>query len=168
MATFDITVQIILKPATHAFPANAQGMMKNACRYWPGDILDVYPAEKYATLGDDGNYLLNSPPGHPRFAFVHVKNVPVKFSVDRIKNKLTATVESEGGVENNQQLLRRRGWHIPPSITPVVFKQKLLLEKEATVDFNVAKNYIRKKVITDIFDPEVDNIDTVLIDEDLE
>lgn len=152
----DITLHIIANPATHELEG-----MKAAMRYRRGDILDVYRANKYATLQSDGNYKLNKSPGHPRFVFIHIKNIPDTLDKQKIKAKLIATVDLL------DDTVRRRKWHIPPSILPSAFKQKLLAEKEITVEFATVKAYIRKKLTPIILDPDSDDITTSLTDEDL-
>lgn len=152
----DITLHNIIKPASHALSG-----MRAARRLAPGDIIDVYEATEYATLQADGNYLLDSPPLHDRFGFVHVKHVPNSLSKARIKKKLTEAVEILG------QDVRRKKWHVPPSILPTVIKQKILADKEITVEWSVAKSYIRKKTTPVILDPNQDDISTSLTDGDI-
>jgi len=152
----DITLHIILKPADHALEG-----IRAASRLAKCDIIDVYKAEKYATLQDDGNYLLDSPPLHPRFGFVHIKNVPDILKEINIKNKLLEAVEILG------QPVRRKKWHIPPSILPDVVKKKILTDKEITVQWAIAKSYIRKKTTPVILNPSQDDISGVLTDGDV-
>lgn len=153
----DITLQIIIKPSTHILTG-----MKNAYRYRQGDIIDVYRTSKYATLQADGNYLLNSHIGHERFGFVHIKNIPDTLDRARIKRKLLKRIEIL------DEPVRRCKWHIPPSILPASFKQKLLANKQATVEWTTAKAYIRKKTTPVILDPDQDDITTVLTGGDVE
>lgn len=149
----DITLHIMIKPATHPLPG-----LKGACRIAKGDIIDVYKATKYATLQEDGNYMLDKPPGHERFGFVHIKNVP---NTPSIRNKLISGIDIAG------ESVRQCKWHIPPSMLPNVLKQKLLLEKQITVEWEVAKPYIRKKTVPVILDPSQDDISTSLTDGDI-
>ena len=153
----DLTLHIIISPATHALEG-----MKAASRYRKGDIIDVYKATKFAVLQPDGNYQMQSQMGQSKFAFIHVKNIPNSFDKQKIKSALLPTIKILGG------LVRRRKWHIPPSVLPGVFKQKILTDREVTIEFSIVKPYIRKKTTPVILDPEQDDISTALINGDLE
>lgn len=153
----DITLHIMIKPADHQLDD-----IRAARRYRSGDILDVYLATKYATLQPDGNYLLDKPPGHPRFGFIHIKGVPDTLDKRRIKEKLLSQVT----ILN--ETVRRKEWHIPPEILPQAFKLKLLEDKQVTVNFDTAKAYIRRKTTPVILDPDSDDISTAVTVEDLQ
>lgn len=151
----DITLHIIILPATHPLEG-----MKAARRYRKGDIIDVYLASRFAEL-QGGTYKMQSQMGQPKFAFIHIKNMPDTIDIQKIK---AALLEPVSILEDS---IRRRKWHIPPNILPVAFKRKILEDREATVEFSIAKAYIRKKTTPVILDPEQDDISTVLLDEDL-
>jgi len=153
----DITLHIIINPATH----NLSGMQA-ASRYRKGDIIDVYRATKFAELQGDGNYKMQSQMGNPVFCYIHVKNVPDTLDRQKIKQRLLEPVQVL------EETIRRKNWHIPPSILPAAFKQKLLDDREATIEFSTAKSYIRKKTTPVILDPDQDDISINLIDGDLE
>jgi len=153
----DITLQIIIRPATHALEG-----MEAACRYRTGDIIDVYRANRFAELQEDGNYLMQSQMGNDVFCYIHIKDVPDTLNRQRIKAKLLEPVTIL------DELVRRKMWHIPPSILPVAFRQRLLADREATVTFIQAKNYIRRKTTPVLLDPDQDDITTTLTDGDLE
>lgn len=152
----NITLQILLKVANNPLTG-----VESAFRYKIGDIIDGFKTEKYAALQPDGTYAMQSQMGNPVFAYIHVLNVPDTFNLEKIRHAITSSVEI------TEEPIRRRKWHIPPAILPTAFKQKVLTDREATINFSTAKAYIRKKTTPVVLDASQDDISTSLTDGDL-
>jgi len=152
----DTTLMCIISPAKHKLEG-----MKAAARYQAGDIVDTFMSSKYAKLQPDGTYQMQSQMGQPKFAFIHIKNIPDNVNKQKIKTVLTSELTLLG------ETVRKRRWHIPPSILPTAFKQKLFSTREITVDYVVAKNYIRKKSAPVLLDATKDDISMSLDSKDI-
>ena len=170
----DITLEIMLEPATHDLSYDAD---KNARRFRRGDIFEVHRTTDIATLDGSGDYRLPSI-GTSVFGYIHVKNVPLAAAL-KIRAALTkdtgetitrsVTDPDTGEVTEVVEPYhsRRRKWRIPRSVIPAAAKTKLLAEREITVEWAVFRDKIRRKIITDRLDPSLDDESNAVSDSDL-
>lgn len=151
-----ITLQIMVNVGTHDL---SYDLMKAAIRHRNGDILAVYPTSDLADLVG-GDYKFRDVISSPRSVFVHVRDVPQGLE-DKAIRRL---------IERHQpaaEVFRLRLFRIPPSVVPAATLATLLAEKELTVDWLQAKQFIRQKSITTLLDPTTDDESTPLEDADL-
>ncbi len=151
----DITARIIIKPST-----NELSGLEAASRHRVGDFIEIFKSTRFAEMDENGNYYMQSQMGSDKFAFIHIKNIPndkaKKF--ERILLRPLLILDS---------FVRCKEWHLPPSLLPETIRQKLLEDREYTIEFNSAKAHIRKKLTPVHLDPDQDDISTTLTDEDI-
>ena len=133
----DITLQILAVSKTHNTD-NPDNLWKR------GQIANVHVSSDLATLvGNDYNFndVISG-----KFVFVHVKNVPVT-DFAKFKERLN-TENPLGG---------RRRYRVRVGIIPTTARDKLVADREITITWATAKNYIQNDEITTLItDGEVD------------
>jgi hypothetical protein len=182
----DITLTVVLNPATHALATD-----KQARRLKRGDIVAV-----------DLTTSVESPSG--RLGHIHITGVPNR-PLDFVRQKLTESLytlepytdtidetrymrwlvrghwplfDIFPNVVNNgdgtytatgerQMPARKAKWRIPASILPVNIRNTLLTNREITVTWEQAKPFIRKKVVANRLNATQDDETTELADGDI-
>ena len=132
----DITLHILAENKTHA-------ATNESAKWQRGQIVDCSQSADLATLSGN-DYLFNDVISGA-FVFVHVKDVPV-VDFDKFRARLQ-TENPLGG---------RRRYRVDVASIPVSARNKLLADKEITITWATAKNYIQNdEIVTTITDGEV-------------
>jgi len=150
-----LTLQIIVNAPTHAVN-DSKGA---AYRYRNGDIIAGHRTADNATF-DGTKWFWNWPITSPRTVFVHITGVP-----DALIDNALLRLSEQHKTANIK--LRKRRFRIPPSVVPNTWLQQLLIDRETTVSWTVAKQRVRKKLVTNADDASTDNETTQLTDGDL-
>lgn len=150
----DITLQVMVNVPTHGL-----NPMKAAMRYRNGDILAVYRTNTIADMVD-GKWKMRRVITAPRSVFVHITNVP-QILAQKAVRRLIERHQPAG------ETFRRRHYRIPPSVVPQAIKDTLQADKEVTVSWTQAKQVIRRKSVTTLLDPSMDDESVELQDADL-
>jgi len=143
---YDITIEIIHSPATHDLPADGA-----ARRYRQFDIVEVWPRAR----------VTEPPSPNSKFWFIHVAGIPDTVPFEKVRSKLLAEVPNPLIAGD---FIRRRRWRVHG--IPSAALTTLQTNKEITVPFTTAKNYIKRKVANNATDPTQDTLE-VLTDQDL-
>ena len=142
---YDITIEIIHSPATYALPAE-----KDARRYRQFDIVEVWPRAR----------VTEPPSPNSKFWFIHVTGIPDTIPFEKVKAKLTEPVFNPLVAGD---FIRRRRWRAD---IPAAVLSTLQANREITVPYLTAKDYIKRKVANNASDPTQDTLE-VLTDQDL-
>lgn len=126
----DITLQIIATSKTHS--------TNDVNNLWQrGQILDAYQSADLATL-TNGDYLFNDVISGS-FVYVHVTDAPV-VDFNKFKRRLH-TENPLGG---------RRRYRVDVPSVPQAAKDKLIADREITIPFTTAKNYIMNDELSSV------------------
>ena len=132
MDTLDITLLVVAVD----IPASS---------YQLGDIVDV-SARHY-----DGC-------SHDRFVLVHVHGIPLPAPADKVLKRLKVLLESTIQDENFDGEVRRRAWRLDAGSTSDSVMSELVTQRETTIDWATAQQFIAKRVIIDEQSPELDQM----------
>lgn len=113
--------------------------------YRRGDIIDV-------------SLLHSEPCSHSRFALIHVLGVPNNAPPKKLIKRFKMMLERAHMTVAFNDEIRRRQWRIDYRNLPASVKQEILANREYTVSWSQAKNYIGKRVVTDESDPDSDTL----------
>lgn len=170
----DYTLQLIYQPSNHV----ALDEIGEAMRWRPGDIVDIWSANKRANFNDiTGNWELFCLKGNWKFRYIHIKNVPDTITYERIKAVLTSREEATINPLPTQAVMfgtsplivvrRKRKWRVHPATLPQTIINRIQSEIEITIDYSLIKQYIKKKIVNDWFDRTQDDMSTYLTDGDI-
>ena len=160
----DITLTILLKPATHDLSATPE---KAASRYRRGDIILAEPATKNATR-NGADYIMHQNKGNHKFIYLHVTSVPDQFTIDIMNEKLCGEVSQLIPTDPpTYNTIRRRKFRIRPSIIPPAIRAEWLSNRELTVTFAQFKNHVWKKQVVNPLIPTQDDETSNVADIDL-
>ncbi len=170
----DVTLQIMLEPATHDLSYNPE---KAAARFRRGDIFAGHLAPDVATL-TSGTYNITEGIGSTVFGYVHITGVPTNLAVKARNVLIFGTSETAievkpdpvTGLDEEHVSLddwRLRRWRIPRSALTPGSLNKLLADREITITWAKVKPRIRKKIIAVRLDPLQDDETTELTDADV-
>ena len=169
----DITLEIILEPATHDLSYDPE---KAARRYRRGDIFEVHRSTDIATL-TNGVYHLPSI-GTTVFGYIHIRGVPNArarrmrevLTQDTGETKTVSSIDPETRLFEDIEVLdnyRKRRWRIPRSVIPPTARTRLLADREITVDWTTFRDRIRRKIIANRLDVSRDDESNAIADTDL-
>lgn len=113
----DITIAILKNSPTHVIGEVA----KNSSRYTSGDIIEIFPAKKYAVLVGN-EYQMHSQKGNSKILWMHVTGVPITIKLDKLKSVLSSPVPDPLDI-SGINYLRRRKWGIPINNFPLLISQ---------------------------------------------
>jgi len=139
---------------------------KLAARHRTGDIDFVHEVTDGFADWVGGEYIIRAviKPWH---AVIFITGIPdgpnAKAKALRIRQLLMAGNRDGSGV-----LIRRRVWRIPPAILPSALRTKLQTTQTATVTWDQAKPYIRKKIVNVLTDATQDDETSQLTDADVD
>ena len=159
----DITIQIILEPATHTLTDAS----KNARRYKAGDPVDVRNLAAPNTWGTRvaDTVTCNFDATQGKFGYIHIIDIPDQIDFELIKGKLLDGIRDQVDTEI---VYRRRQFRLPIENLPdIPIVQNFLANKEGTFTWTAAKNYIKKKVVVNNTDASLDDEATSLTDTDI-
>lgn len=133
----DITLQVLAVSKSHT--------VSDVNTLWnKGQIVDAFQSSDLATLSGD-DYLFNDVISG-NFVFVHVKDVPI-VNFEKFKARL----------QSENPLGGRRRYRVKVASIPIAARNKLLADKEITITWTAAKNYIANdETAVDITDGDVD------------
>lgn len=132
MGTLDITLLV--------FASNIEGSA-----YHIGDIIDVGARH-------------NSGCSHERFILVHVEGIPLPAPEHQVLKRLKTLLESNVQDGNFEQEVRRRAWRLDaPNTSPEVMTE-LITNRETTITWGVAKQFLCKRIVIDETSPELDQL----------
>lgn len=115
--------------------------------YHLGDIVDVSPRHF------DGCY-------NERFVLIHVHGipedelVPEEIQFKRLKQMFERQLTTEAFGEE----VRRRAWRLDAPATAPSVMSELLATRETVIDWETAKAFLGKRVVSDIEQPETDSM----------
>jgi len=148
----DITVELLATPKTHALNDTA----KEARRYRRGDVVEVFLRSE----------VTEPPSPNSPFVFIHVTNVPENKTFEQVKAIIMQPV-LEPLVIISPAIYRRRKFRVLFSELPQFVQDILTADKELTVSWAQAKNYVRKKNVTVFLDQSTDDETQFITDADL-
>lgn len=102
---------------------------------------------------------------HPRFVLVHIEGVPDLAPEDIQLRRLKQMLERHT-IKGFGEEVRRRSWRVDVASLPTAIRNELLTNREYTVTWTQAKNYLGKKVVTNEDDPDTDTL-TLITDGDV-
>ena len=168
----DITLQVMLRPATHDLSYDPA---KEARRLRRGDILRVHTTTDIAVLVND-KYQMDLAPDL-NWGYVHIRDVPDARAA-RMKDVLTRmsgetksreSIHPATGETVIDQLMdnhRKRKWRVKITMMGQGARDKLLNEGQITVNWVAFRDKIRRKVPIGRLTPNTDT-DTPVLDGDL-
>ena len=129
----------------------ASANINEATHSWkPGDIVHV------------GNFS-NGTNGVPRFVSLNLRNLPDKVEYEYQFRRIKKMMESSYQIGLGQGELRRRAFRVDLRLMPTNMRQTLLQQRGLTLEWDVAKAYIAKKVVVNNFDYTTDT-NTIITD----
>ena len=169
-----VTVMIILDVPGHNLSPG-----KNAVRSKPGDPVTVFRSNAYNGAGEaqttynneTGSYHMVDSPVGGKWGFVHIKDVPDNLTIESLRDKLLSPAEETLFTFDppKENLLRKKACRIPLDKLPdSANKETLLNARELTLDWNMFKQIIRKKIINtdDKYNSSIDDESVIMLDED--
>jgi hypothetical protein len=157
----DITIQII----ANSEPAQLDAS-KNIMRRFRGDIVKAHYSTEIATLGVDGKYRINAGGiGANAWYFIHMRDVPDDRAAnifDVLRENIRVSNDTGGFTT-----IRRRRYMFKYQDMPAAPRAEIVAKKEGTGDFDVIREYVKKKIATTTFDPNADDTSNPIEDSDL-
>jgi len=147
----DITIELLAAPKTHALNDAA----KEARRYRRGDVVEVFLRSE----------ITEPPSPSSPFIFIHITNVPENKTFAQIKEIIMQPVLQPLAVD--PEIYRRRKFRVLISELPQIVQNILTADKEITVSWAQAKNYLRKKNVTTFLDQSTDDETQFITDTDM-
>ena len=172
----DITLQVVIVAPTEVIPTNVQDKYnRQAARMKIGDIISVSQTnqERFAKTPSGDYRIINGPILSPRFGFVHVTDVPVPIALKakKLKRMLTREVVVPADGEDPEHIVdmpvRNNKFRVDVANIPNQLKQRMQADKEVTVTWLQARNYIKKKAFVNADDDSQDTEDD-FVDGDLD
>ena len=141
------TIYITLPPGGDD-PNHPQAYLFNR----PGDIIHVAKREQ-------------GPYRHPRFAFIHVDDIPDKVKMKKLRERLLEPIMFYGF--EGAEILRKRKWHVSWKRLTKRQRSDLLNTGELTLPWDVMRGFIRTKTLNVIADHSMDTDEIVLKESDV-
>lgn len=163
----DISLQIVIDGNTKSL-----GGYKDAAKSRAGDVIDAIDTASFATLVG-GEYRVNGGIGSVRLGFIHITGVPTTVSKVRqlikggLHKKQTVT-DDVTGLQRNVDVatLRKHKWRINPADVPLAARNKLIAQREITITWTQAKNFLKRKTVVSELDATQDST-TLIVDSDV-
>ncbi len=160
-ATRTVCFEVLEQAPTHDLSSNPE---KEARQYRRGDVISVFLTPPVSTWRPgQGDWQLNSAIGTPRLVYIHVMEVPS----DRwhsLRNQMQEKLYANQ--EQQEDKLRNAKWRVQIWRLPVNPREKLLEDRQVTMQWNVFRSRLCKKNVHDRYKPE-DDTDTAIEDADI-
>lgn len=123
----DVTFQMVLIPQ-----ADRASSLQQA------DINEMYPADRFATLGADGNYQM-AKKGRNNSVFLHVRGIPDSVSFNDLRAQMITPVFVD------DELIHARRWLINPGGLTGFREEELLSNREITTTYEAVADLVTDK-----------------------
>lgn len=123
----DVTLHIFAVQTEHKVDREAQ-------RHLRGDVVNIYERSR-----------VTEPP-HPRsrLIFIHITNVPID-SVHKL-DRIRQAVLGEPNEDGERAIIHRHLFRIDLSALPTAVRNALQRDREYTVDWPTARNWVRSRI----------------------
>jgi len=159
----DLMLRVMINPSD-----DVRTGLEQANRWKPGDIVNVHRAQDHADIDGGGDYHVRGGINpNIRAGFIFVRNVPNSLALKAKEILELAHYDELLLLGPGKVMVRKRKWHVPPSIIPTAARNELLNNREITFTWNQVKPYVRRKSFSSLTDDSGDNIDIQLADNDL-
>ena len=148
----DLTIQLLIQPKDHHIGDG----LRRAARHRSGDVLDVWPVDKFAELVD-GRYHMTCNMGQPMFGYLHVRKAPNKITIESLKDIFTAPiVGSPHALDQEVRVLRARECYICLAELPQDLRVEFDERRELTIAWSLFKSISYSNEIVKVYDPGMD------------
>lgn len=149
----DVTIRIMLTEPTHAMSDEVR-----ATTIKIGDPIEVFFSDKWANLVN-GEYVAWCNNGNENSGLIHILGVPDAISLNEFAGRMLMPEEvvlDFPFAEPYVKLRRRTKFGVALADLPNAFRRNFLRTREATVTWAMAKQYIKRKLVTSTTDTSSD------------
>ncbi len=155
-----VCFEVLEQAPNHDLSADPE---KEARRLRRGDVISTRLTPPVATR-IEGEWRLNSSIGTPKLVYIHVEQVPEK-RWQNLRKQMQEKCHLTEGDESTPKT-RTRKWRVRIKDLPDGPRTKLIAQRECTMQWNIFRSRLCKKVVHDPYDPASDN-DTPIEDTDI-